>query len=89
MTNGHELWRRTTKDNKANDHPDPDWERIKWTANPKKHSYFKWTANLTYEVNGHELFGWTAKTSVVNGQTSMKGQFAVKNHKLVCENVPE
>ena len=64
------------------------WERTKWTANPKKHPHFKWTANLTYEVNGHELLGWTAKTPVVNGQTAMNGQFAVKNHELVCEIVP-
>ena len=86
-------------------------ERTKWTANPKKHPHFKWTANLTYKVNGHELLrwtatnswgerprtfgvnghellGWTAKTPVVNGQTAMNGQFAVKNHELVCEIVP-
>ena len=87
------------------------WERTKWTANPKKHPHFKWTANLTYGVNGHELLGWTAtnswgerprtfgvngheilgwtaKTPVMNGQTAMNGQFAVKNHELVCEIVP-
>ena len=86
-------------------------EQTKWTANPKKHPHFKWTANLTYKVNGHELLrwtatnswgerprtfgvnghellGWTAKTPVVNGQTAMNGQFAVKNHELVCEIVP-
>ena len=54
-------------------------ERTKWTANPKKHPHFKWTANSTYEVNGHELLGWTATNSWGERQRT----FGVNGHELL------